>query len=161
MAVCSKCRLNQDPLCFLHIYWYCWWRCFLLNVVICTSTLQEATEPLWFKLVPRKLPGRLQVTHVWDNMSSVTYHMRREMRWFCVFGAFAYLDLFSPFQSRQALSEVESLLDHLFEHPNTAPFISYRLIQRLVTSNPSRAYVKDVADAFKTGKYKGKLVCMS
>jgi len=59
-------------------------------------------------------------------------------------------------ERRHALAEVESLIDHLFQHPNTAPFISYRLIQRLVTSNPSRTYVKDVADAFKTGMYGGK-----
>ena len=29
-------------------------------------------------------------------------------------------------EPRQALAEVESLIDHLFHHPNTAPFISYR-----------------------------------
>lgn len=34
-------------------------------------------------------------------------------------------------------------------HPNVAPFISKQLIQRLVTSNPSAAYVRDVATAFK------------
>ncbi|WP_137940268.1 DUF1800 domain-containing protein [Chitinivorax sp. B] len=39
-------------------------------------------------------------------------------------------------------------LDRLFNHPNTAPFISRQLIQRLVTSNPSPAYVQRVATAF-------------
>jgi uncharacterized protein (DUF1800 family) len=39
-------------------------------------------------------------------------------------------------------------LDALFNHPNTAPFISQQLIQRLVTSNPSPAYVSRVAAAF-------------
>ena len=39
-------------------------------------------------------------------------------------------------------------LDVLFSHPNTAPFISKQLIQRLVTSNPSPAYVRRVASAF-------------
>ena len=58
-------------------------------------------------------------------------------------------------EPRQALAEVESLIDHLFHHPNTAPFISYRLIQRLVTSNPSPAYVQAVASAFSTGQYAG------
>jgi hypothetical protein len=33
--------------------------------------------------------------------------------------------------------ETEALVDHLFEHENTAPFVAYRMIQRLVTSNPS------------------------
>ena len=32
--------------------------------------------------------------------------------------------------------EVEALLDHLFEHNNTAVFVAYRLLQRLITSNP-------------------------
>ncbi|CAJ1350015.1 unnamed protein product [Effrenium voratum] len=53
-------------------------------------------------------------------------------------------------------AEVESLLDHLFFHPNTAPFISYRLMQRFGTSNPTPAYVQDVATAFRTGTYNGR-----
>ncbi len=39
-------------------------------------------------------------------------------------------------------------LDALFNPPNTAPFVSRLLIQRLVTSNPSAAYVARVAAAF-------------
>ena len=39
-------------------------------------------------------------------------------------------------------------LDRLFNHANTAPFISKQLIQRLVTSNPSPAYVGRVAAVF-------------
>jgi uncharacterized protein (DUF1800 family) len=39
-------------------------------------------------------------------------------------------------------------LDTLFNHPNTAPFISQQLIQRLVTSNPSPAYVGRVSAKF-------------
>jgi uncharacterized protein (DUF1800 family) len=39
-------------------------------------------------------------------------------------------------------------LDTLFNHPNTAPFISQRLIQQLVTSNPSPAYVGRVSARF-------------
>ncbi len=40
-------------------------------------------------------------------------------------------------------------LDALFTHPNTAPFISKLLIQRLVTSNPSPGYVYRVAQKFE------------
>ncbi|MDN4590382.1 DUF1800 domain-containing protein [Xenophilus aerolatus] len=43
---------------------------------------------------------------------------------------------------------LKTALDALVAHPNTAPFISRQLIQRLVTSNPSPAYVKRVADVF-------------
>eukprot|EP00931_Biecheleriopsis_adriatica_P094337 TRINITY_DN679_c0_g1_i6.p1 TRINITY_DN679_c0_g1~~TRINITY_DN679_c0_g1_i6.p1 ORF type:complete len:3274 (-),score=593.17 TRINITY_DN679_c0_g1_i6:142-9879(-) len=58
-------------------------------------------------------------------------------------------------RSKAALDEVESVLDSVFHHPNTAVFIGYRLIQRLVTSNPSPAYVQAVGDAFKSGEYNG------
>ena len=57
--------------------------------------------------------------------------------------------------TRDAEHETEALLDHLFYHKNTAPFISRRLIQRLSTSNPSPRYVKAVATAFSSGAYKG------
>ena len=52
-----------------------------------------------------------------------------------------------------AKAEVEALIDHLFEHSNTAPFISHKLIQRLVTANPSPRYIKAVVTAFRTGEY--------
>jgi uncharacterized protein (DUF1800 family) len=39
-------------------------------------------------------------------------------------------------------------LDSLFNHPNTAPFFARQMIQRLVTSNPSAAYVGRVSAAF-------------
>jgi uncharacterized protein (DUF1800 family) len=39
-------------------------------------------------------------------------------------------------------------LDTLFNHPNVGPFFARQMIQRLVTSNPSAAYVAHVAAAF-------------
>ena len=44
--------------------------------------------------------------------------------------------------------ELKILLDTLFNHPNTGPFICKQLIQRLVTSNPSPGYVYRVAQVF-------------
>ncbi len=44
--------------------------------------------------------------------------------------------------------DLEDALDNLFAHPNVGPFIAIRLIQRLVTSNPSSAYVSRVAATF-------------
>lgn len=44
--------------------------------------------------------------------------------------------------------DLKSLLDALFNHPNTGPFIGKQLIQRLVTSNPSPAYVSRIAAVF-------------
>ncbi|MDA8523436.1 DUF1800 domain-containing protein [Acidovorax sp. NCPPB 4044] len=43
---------------------------------------------------------------------------------------------------------LKTALDTLFNHPNVGPFIGRQLIQRLVTSNPSPAYVGRVAAAF-------------
>ncbi|MCM5569770.1 DUF1800 domain-containing protein [Burkholderiaceae bacterium FT117] len=45
-------------------------------------------------------------------------------------------------------SSLKAALDHLFAHPNVGPFFGKQLIQRLVTSNPSPAYVARVAGAF-------------
>lgn len=44
--------------------------------------------------------------------------------------------------------DLAQALDVLFNHPNTGPFICRQLIQRLVTANPSRAYIYRVAEVF-------------
>src|SRR5262249_42768592 len=44
--------------------------------------------------------------------------------------------------------ELQAALNNIFNHPNVAPFIGRRLIQRLVTSNPSPAYIARVASVF-------------
>ncbi|TAG24990.1 MAG: DUF1800 domain-containing protein [Burkholderiales bacterium] len=43
---------------------------------------------------------------------------------------------------------LKTALDTLFDHPNVGPFFGRQMIQRLVTSNPSQAYVARVASAF-------------
>ncbi|MDO9235729.1 MAG: DUF1800 family protein [Aquabacterium sp.] len=45
-------------------------------------------------------------------------------------------------------ADMAMALDRLANHPNTAPFISRQLIQRLVSSNPSPEYVGRVASKF-------------
>ncbi len=47
-----------------------------------------------------------------------------------------------------ALDALNGALDTLFAHPNLPVFIARQMIQRLVTSNPSPAYVARVAAAF-------------
>jgi uncharacterized protein (DUF1800 family) len=47
-----------------------------------------------------------------------------------------------------AQQELDAALDNIFNHPNVGPFIAKHLIQRLVTSNPTPAYVGRVAAAF-------------
>lgn len=46
--------------------------------------------------------------------------------------------------------DLKTALDTLFAHPNVGPFLAYRLIQQLVTSNPSPAYVGRVAAVFNS-----------
>ncbi len=46
------------------------------------------------------------------------------------------------------VADIDAALDVLYAHENVAPFVSYRLIQRLVKSNPSRGYIRRVARAF-------------
>ena len=45
-------------------------------------------------------------------------------------------------------ADMKVALDTLFQHPNVGPFIGRQLIQRLVSSNPSPAYIARVAAAF-------------
>ena len=44
--------------------------------------------------------------------------------------------------------DLSMALDALAEHPNVAPFISLRLIQQLVTANPSPAYLERISTVF-------------
>jgi uncharacterized protein (DUF1800 family) len=53
----------------------------------------------------------------------------------------------ADFQSLPA-RELDAAHDQLFENPNTGPFICRQLIQRMVTSHPSRGYVYRVTSKF-------------
>jgi uncharacterized protein (DUF1800 family) len=56
-------------------------------------------------------------------------------------------------------SSLKAALDALATHPNVAPFIGKQLIQRLVTSNPSPAYVERISAVFNsTGGHLGATV---
>jgi uncharacterized protein (DUF1800 family) len=48
-----------------------------------------------------------------------------------------------------AEQDLESLLDALMAQPTMAPFVCQQLIQHLVTSNPSPAYIQRVAQVFE------------
>ncbi|MET0752331.1 MAG: DUF1800 domain-containing protein [Pyrinomonadaceae bacterium] len=45
--------------------------------------------------------------------------------------------------------DLDAALNNIFNHPNVAPFISKLLIQQLVTSNPTPAYVGRVSAVFR------------
>ncbi|HUP92310.1 MAG TPA: DUF1800 domain-containing protein [Solimonas sp.] len=47
-----------------------------------------------------------------------------------------------------AAQDLKIALDSIFQHPNAGPFIARRLIQRLVSSNPSPDYIRRIAQVF-------------
>jgi uncharacterized protein (DUF1800 family) len=55
----------------------------------------------------------------------------------------------STTEGGSAALHLEEALDNIFADPNLPPFICKQLIQHLVTSNPSPAYVKRVVNVFK------------
>ena len=60
-----------------------------------------------------------------------------------------FLGVTIPTGGPDPTGDLKIALDTLFNHSNTPPFISKQLIQHLVTSNPSPAYVQRVAAVFK------------
>lgn len=46
------------------------------------------------------------------------------------------------------IADINDAVDNLFNHPNIGPFLSRRLIQRLVKSNPTPEYIARVASVF-------------
>jgi uncharacterized protein (DUF1800 family) len=98
-----------------------WWLCFWRNAD-CKATSQETTRMAGYK---------------GEHDASTT--------------PFTVLGVTIPVQSTPKPEErLKLALDRLATHPNTAPFISRQLIQRLVTSNPSDAYVRDITAVFRS-----------
>ena len=50
---------------------------------------------------------------------------------------------------KPSLSQLNQAIDNIMAHQNTAPFVSKQLIQHLVTSDPSPAYIARVSAAFR------------
>ncbi|MFC0351198.1 DUF1800 domain-containing protein [Undibacterium danionis] len=101
------------------------------------------------------ITGLARVFTGWDfdlsssNLSTPDYHRRplKQIPAKHESGASSFLGQTIPagLSGEAALS---MSLDIIFAHPNVAPFISRQLIQRLVTSNPSPAYVARVSAVF-------------
>ncbi len=60
-------------------------------------------------------------------------------------------------QGNSATTALDAVLNSVMNHPNIGPYVGRHLIQQLVTSNPSAAYVQRVATAFNSGTYAGTL----
>lgn len=66
-------------------------------------------------------------------------------------GAKTFLGVTLP-AGQDAAKDIDDTLRILCNHPNTAPFFARGMIQRMVTSNPSPAYIQRVARAFESSK---------
>ena len=62
-------------------------------------------------------------------------------------GASTFLGTTIP-AGTEGMAAVNLALDAIFAHPNVPPFVSRQLIQRLVTSNPSAAYIGRISAVF-------------
>ena len=146
------------------------------NAVV--SGASNGITSMWYKQTPSGGTGTLDIAtifviasdiagnpdhYLFNRMSTVAvdskYSFRNPPKFMPMFserttGASGFpASLFKP----EAENEVNALIQHLFEHPNTAPFVSHRLIQRMIKSNPTPRYVDVVATAFRTGSYDGKV----
>jgi hypothetical protein len=67
-------------------------------------------------------------------------------------------DVVQPAGKSQA-ADLQAAINSIFNHPNVGPFIGRQLIQQLVTSNPSPAYIARVSAAFNgsTGAPRGDM----
>jgi uncharacterized protein (DUF1800 family) len=74
----------------------------------------------------------------WFNSRTVDFHSAE---------AKSFLGTAIP-AGTNAAESLRLALDALFNHPNVGPFFARQMIQRLVTSNPSPAYVQRVASVF-------------
>jgi len=54
---------------------------------------------------------------------------------------------------QSSAAELDNVLTLIFNHPNMPPFVARSLILKLVTSNPSPAYIQRVATSFTNGKF--------
>lgn len=60
----------------------------------------------------------------------------------------AFLGVTLPAGAANGANDLKTALDTIFNHPNVPPFMCHRLIQRLVTSNPTPGYVGRCSAAF-------------
>ncbi len=58
------------------------------------------------------------------------------------------LDGYTVPAGQDGITDIEQTVNHLFNHPNVGPFLAIRLIQRLITSNPTPGYITRVAETF-------------
>lgn len=86
-----------------------------------------------------------------NNFSPATVDMREPMQMFAQWhepGPKYLLNGQVVPAGQTGMQDIHAAVDNLFNHPNVGPFLGRLLIQRLVKSNPSPAYIARVAAAF-------------
>lgn len=105
---------------------------------------------------PEDVSGLARVFTGWDHDAKgmpkpypAALHLRPMAQNWTLYetGAKSFLGVHIP-AGTSAKASLDIALDTLFQHPNCPPFVCRQLIQRLVTSNPTPAYVQRVAAAF-------------
>lgn len=85
-------------------------------------------------------------TYITENGPMVNYDPEHD------FGSKTLLNGYVAPANLSTVDDLNAALDNIASHPNVAPFISKQLIQHLVKSNPTPAYVGRVAEAFTASK---------
>jgi hypothetical protein len=81
-------------------------------------------------------------SYITENGPMVNYDPQHD------FGSKTLLNGYVAPANLPTAQDLSAALDNIASHPNVAPFISKQLIQHLVKSNPTPAYVARVAQAF-------------
>jgi len=108
-----------------------------------SDTIFEFTNKKGQKFLMKNLKETVQVRSLNGAFSGYTF---RNMPQFMSF-------IPTEATIRDAQYETDAVLNHYFYNDNTAPFVSYRLIQRFVKSNPSPQFIHRVSIAFIEGSY--------
>lgn len=94
------------------------------------------------------LQGANTLTSLTTPMIAIeAYHDIRKKTFSETFSA-PYTQIQEIPEGLSAKDDLNHAINIIFNHPNVGPFIGIRLIQRLVTSNPTPEYVARVASAF-------------
>jgi uncharacterized protein (DUF1800 family) len=107
------------------------------------TTLREVSRALTGLTYPTQ-PGAAPVSNNWEYFTGFMEYRQQNHD----SGAKTLLNGLVLPAGQTVKQDIDAVLDMLFQHPNTAPFIATRLIRLLTLSNPSPAYIQRVADVF-------------
>jgi hypothetical protein len=90
-------------------------------------------------------PGSNPQTNNWENFTSDVMETRQQNH---DTSAKTLINGCTLPAGQTVTQDTNGVLDCIFNHPNTGPFVAIRLIKNLVTSNPTPGYIARVASVF-------------